>query len=293
MKLAFFRQRKASKSYNISMMPTTRRQVFKDILHLHFARIMYVGLILLAFSLPLHVVDLFEDVYVTGMVTGITDSTPQSEIEAIALGVASLKNTVALLKIPLYLVFAVGLSGVLRVLRQYCWIENVSVRRDFLLGVKQNSKQCVLLALVFAIINFISTYLINTSYVVGEQSYSVLLFLPVAIELLVVLPMVLLVCVCIPVYSNTFMQNIKLATSLMMKKYFKILFSSLLLSLPLVIISELGFYQNLVVRLIYSVLGGFLIIGFFLFIYNILDEQINGKYFPELVGRGITWDEED
>ena len=293
MKLTFFKQKKASENYSINMMPTTRKQVFNDIIHLQFARVIYVGLILLVFSLPLHIIDLFEDVYVTGMVANITDNNTQSEIEMISLGVVSLKNTIALIRIPLYLFFAVGLSGVLRILRQYCWIENVSIKHDFLLGIKQNLKQCLLLATVFSILNFLSTYLINTSYMVGEQNYSVFLFLPVAIEFLLILPMVLIICVCIPVYSNTFMQNIKVAASLMMKKYFKILFSSVLLSLPFVIISELGFYQNLVIRLIYSVLGGFFIIGFFLFTYNVMDEHINSKYFPELVGRGITWNEDN
>ena len=41
MKLTFFKQKKASENYNINMMPTTRKQVFNDIIHLQFARVIY------------------------------------------------------------------------------------------------------------------------------------------------------------------------------------------------------------------------------------------------------------
>lgn len=293
MKLNFFKQRKAAENYSINMMPTTRKQVFRDILHLHTARVFYIGLIFLAFSLPLHAFDLFEDIYVTSIGSNVNGEMTQTEIDAIAYSVVSIKNLFALIKIPLWIIFSIGFAGILRIVRQYCWIENVSLKHDFLIGIKQNFKQCTLTALLLSTANFVCTYLINMSYVVGDSNYSVLLFLPTALNYLILIPMILIVCVCIPIYSNTFMQNIKTAFALMMKKYFIILISSVAVVLPFVMISELGFYPNLIIRLIYSVLGGFIMIGYCLFIYNLMDEHINSKYFPDLVGRGTIWNEDD
>lgn len=275
------------------MMPTTRKQVFRDILHLHSARVFYIGLILLAFSLPLHALDLFEDIYITSISSNVNSDMAQADIDAIAYSVISIKNLFALIKIPLCIIFSIGFSGILRIVRQYCWIENVSLKHDFLIGIKQNFKQCALTALLLSIANFVCTYLINMSYVVGDSNYSVLLFLPAVLNYLILIPMILIVCVCIPIYSNTFMQNVKTALVLMMKKYFVILLLAVALVLPFVMMSELGFYPNLIIRLIYSIFGGFIMIGFCLFMYNLMDEHINSKYFPDLVGRGTIWNEDD
>lgn len=293
MKLNFFKQRKAAENYSINMMPTTRKQVFRDILHLHTARVFYIGLILLVFSLPLHVLDLFEDIYVTSISSNVNSDMAQADIDAIAYSVVSIKNLFALIKIPLWIIFSIGLAGVLRIVRQYCWIENVSLKHDFLIGIKQNFKLCALTTLLLSIANFVCTYLINMSYVVGDSNYSVLLFLPAALNYLILIPMILIVCVCIPIYSNTFMQNIKIAFVLMMKKYFNILLSSFVLVFPFVMMSELGFYSNLIIRLIYPVMGGFIMIGFCLFMYDLMDKYINSKHFPDLVGRGTIWNEDD
>ncbi len=293
MRFNFFKQKKASENYSINMMPTTRKQVFRDILHLHTARVFYIGLILLVFSLPLHALDLFENIYVTSISSNVNSNMAQADIDAIAYSVVSIKNLFALIKIPLLIIFSIGFSGLLRIVRQYCWIENVSLKHDFLIGIKQNFKQCALTALLLSTANFVCTYLINMSYVVGDSNYSVLLFLPAALNGLILIPMVLIVCVCIPIYSNTFMQNVKTALALMMKKYFIILLLAVALVLPFVMMSELGFYPNLIIRLMYSILGGFIMIGFCLFMYNLMDEHINSKYFSDLVGRGTIWNEDD
>lgn len=293
MKFNFFKQRKAAKNYSINMMPTTRKQVFRDILHLHTARIFYIGLMFLAFSLPLHLLDLFEDIYITSIGSNVNGEMTQTEINEVAYSVISIKNMFALIKIPLWIIFSIGFAGILRIVRQYCWIENVSLKHDFLIGIKQNFKQSILTALLLSVTNFVCTYLINTSYVVGDSSYSAILFLPMALNFLIIIPMILIVCVSIPIYSNTFIQNVKIALALMMKKYSIILLSSVVLVLPFMMISELGFYPNLIIRLIYSIFGGFIMIGYCLFIYNLMDKHINSKYFPDLVGRGTIWNEDD
>ena len=293
MKLNFFKQKRANKNYSINLMPTTRKQVLKDILHLHSARVFYIGLILLAFSLPLHTLDLFEDVYVTSLGSDVSSDMAQADIDAVAYSIVSIKNLFALIKIPLWMIFSIGFAGVLRIVRQYCWIENVSLKHDFRIGVKQNIKQCLISSFLFSTVNFVCTYLMNMSYVVGDGNFSVILFLPTALNLLIIMPTVLLICVCIPIYSNTFLQNVKISLALMMKRYFVVLISSVAVVLPFVMISELGFYPNLIIRLIYSVLGGFIMIGYCLFVYDLMDKYINSRYFPDLVGRGTIWNEDD
>lgn len=292
MRLNFFKQRKASSNYSIDMMPRTRKQVFKDICHLHLSKVFYIGLILLAFSLPIHIVDLTENILVVSLTENLSGVSSEAEINEIAYNVLALQNIVELIKIPLWLIFSIGLAGILRVVRQYCWIENVSIKHDFRIGVKQNAKQCVLVTLIFAFINYIANYLINNSYMVADQDYSVILFLPIAAEILIVLPIFFIIFVCISVYKNTFVQNLKVAITLLLNKYVIILLISSMGVLPLMVITELGFYPSLIIRLIYTLGGGFLLIGYCLFIYNVLDTYINIKYFPELVGKGTIWNEE-
>ncbi len=133
-----------SENYARSTLPSNRWQLGWDIFKTNFTKILLLNLILLLFAVPIIAIILFRSLNVSVM----ADTVPFASfftypyvgslsgyIESIQIR-ADLQSTVFL---PLAaIILAVGLSGVLYILRNMVWTEGVFVGSDFWRGVKNN-----------------------------------------------------------------------------------------------------------------------------------------------------------
>jgi hypothetical protein len=133
------------------MLPSTRWQSFSDIIKNRWSVLLRTGLILLLFALPLLIhatfvriaVYEFDLAYQEGMI-GAGEA--RSEI-------GQTLNAGNLMAIPLFLVFGIGLAGVLRIMRQLVWQESVFFGHDFKLGLKAHIREVVVGLLAIGISN--------------------------------------------------------------------------------------------------------------------------------------------
>ena len=105
--------KKRHTDYQPQMLPQNRKEVFWDVLKLHFWDFMVLGCIVLLFSLPLHLVAIGEDVLVGRIYAGLASAGPYQEGGYLTLlAISVLRAAVSTVLTPF---FAVGLSGILRI----------------------------------------------------------------------------------------------------------------------------------------------------------------------------------
>lgn len=275
--------KKASKDFEKSMLPQTRRAVFFDVVKLQWSKLLRLALILLISALPLLLIAVYEDTYI---LTAYED--PHILPETIPALIAPLHIFCAVLSFPCIVLFFLALSGVIRVVRQLAWEENVMMFPDFLVGLKQNWKQFLPAGLLFGLSYALAK--IGWHSALATQADSVWMQ-GVLLGLLIILiaPLVACCTVVIAIYDNSFWGNLKLAAYVYLKNPIKTV-GGMLLSFGLCAL--VWVIPNLQLHLIGAIpimmvftLG---LLGWTLFIYNQLDKHYNAQQYPELVGKGIN-----
>lgn len=279
----FRKTKKASKDFERSMLPQTRRAVFWDVVKLQWRKLLGIALIMLVSALPLLLIAVYEDSYI---LTAYEDSgIPQETIPAL---LAPLHIFCDVLSIPALIIFFLGLSGVIRVVRQLAWEENAMVLPDFMVGFRQNWKQFLPTGLLFSLGYVFAK--IGWYTALSAQAESAWLQ-GIALGLLIFLAAPLVACciVVIAVYQNNFWGNLKLATFVYLKSPLKAVGSMLLafgLSLAVWVIPHLQLHLIGSIPAVMAFTLGLL--GWMLFVFNQLDKHYNAEHYPELVGKGVN-----
>ncbi len=278
------RIRKRATDYTPEMLPQNRKEVFFDVIKLHFWDLMKLGLVLILFSLPLHLAAIGEDIVagsIYAQVQGESAELQQGGYITI-LAVKILRAAAGTVLTPL---FAVGLAGVLRVIRQYGWGENVFLATDIVKGVRQNWKQITGLQFLLGLIYTLSLCAqqladISTGAIVW------LLHIPMAVFVLVILPVAGYAAAGIPVYSTGLLSHFRAGLQMYIKSLFPTLLGvlcTMAIYLPLLIPN---LYIHIFGRVIATLLTPIALLGWCLFCYNQQDRYINPNQHPELIGKG-------
>lgn len=276
--------RKRATDYTPQMLPQNRKEVFFDVLKLHFWGLIKVGLIMLLFSLPLHLAAIAEDIVTGSIYAKILNATAEQQ-QGGYITILAVRVIRAVVSVVLTPFFAVGLAGVLRIVRQYCWGKNVFLATDFMKGVRQNWKQITGLQLLLGLIYTLSLLAQQLAYIsTGVAVW--LLHIPMAVFMLVILPVAGYAAAGIPVYSTSLFSHFRSG----MQIYIKSLFPSLLGVLCTMAIYFPLLIPNISVhifgRIIATLLTPIALLGWCLFCYNKQDKFINPDQHPELIGRG-------
>ncbi len=283
-----FKPKTSKKEYDSSMLPKNRKEVFFDVLKLHWGKFIMLGCLTLLFALPIHLCAIAED-FCQMQLYATLPTNPTEEQSASVLSSLIMLNLIKnALNIVFLIIFSIGFSGLARVIRQYCWGENVDFNHDFLLGIKQNSKQFALIALIAGIVSFVCNYLIQmSSTIVSSDIYEWLAIIPTALCAVFLIPIAgfaLVACTC---YENKLRHNLKIGRVCYFQNLWKTLLACIC-CLAIFFIQMLPFFWcHLIGRIIATLLIPEILLGWYLFALGRLDETVNKKLHPELVGKGI------
>ena len=121
------------RDFSIVDMPKNRWQVFLDIIKLHWRSILFIGVMLLLFSLPLYGFSLFIDFKKASLSIAFNDKKISEEVF-----INSIKNLefiyIAILPITL-IILSIGLAGIIRIIKRLCYIEPIFLFDDFKLVI--------------------------------------------------------------------------------------------------------------------------------------------------------------
>lgn len=272
--------KKAASDFTFAQLPHNRKEVFFDCLKLRFGTIVCCGLLLLLFALPLVATEIVYDVVQLDIYNGFVDGS-LTEAQA-SMYSGELQIYASLVQIVGWCVFAVGLSGIVRVLRQLIWGEPIFFWTDFKRGIKQNALRFVEVFAVAAIVNAASvacSAFLGGSFV-GYVPYGVLIFF--------VIPLGLFVLAQSAVYDVGLGKATTNALAFYGKRLWQtLLFTAISLLFALLHLMPISAVKYLLVSLCSVFLLPMYIMAWLLAACNAFDEIINKDKFPELYDRGV------
>lgn len=157
-----------SEGYARAQLPSNRWELFWDIFKGRFGKLVIVNLLVLIFCLPLIFMIFFR--YIA--LAGYGAMYPFSQSFGVGFGalpsmVGYSENIVFMVNMMVYLftpivfaIMAVGIAGGAYVIRNMVWTEGIFVANDFWRGIRQNIKQMLMIALVYAFVFYLSNAVI-------------------------------------------------------------------------------------------------------------------------------------
>lgn len=269
--------------FDAQMLPHNRREVFFDCLKMRYSVFVWAGLMLLLFALPILMLMLFRDAQVVGLYSAFASgSIAEKELSATLANYRVAFTASLLLLLP---IFAVGLAGVIRVLRQLIWGEGIYFAGDFKDGLKENAARYIFIFAVAAV--FILGYAVLESYF--SYSGNAVRYIIFAVIFIMIFPAGLYITTMTAVYNiklwacikNSFILYIRtfpvsaLFAALLLGAYFGLIF----IPIPLVKYAVL-------LLLIVFVLPLYLTLWLLYSCYT-FDRFINRKSFPEYIDKGV------
>ncbi len=282
-----FKSKSAKSDYTEAMLPHNRKQVFFDVFKLNWKQFLLFGLLIFLFSFPMHTLSFAEDMY-NSVITKDLHLLSEEEQLSVYFQLLGLENLRGFLNIFSFLILSAGLSGLIRVIRQYAWEENVVFSVDFFRGIKQNIGQMLLLGLTVGVINALSVFLYNLAIVNSEANgtASVVMLLLVGFSVFIGIPTAAYATVAAAIYSNKFHHNIIIGFTMLAKAPLKTYGMLICCFIPFIPQMLNNFYCHLIGRIIGCFFAPFVMLMWFLFAMNIFDKYVNEERFPALVGRG-------
>lgn len=276
----------AAKDYSENMLPSTHKEVFFDVISLHWFELLKLGVLLLLFFLPSVLLTVAGDIYESQMLNQMQGVT-QEEAQRMRMEIASFRASCSVWRIPLYMLFAIGFSGAIRLIRKFAHEEIPLFWHDIRKGIRQNCAQTMLLALLIGIQQAIGCYLWNIGTVTQSDALQFTTVAYWAIFAVAFMPLWAYMTVFISLYSNSFSQNLRLAVAL----YAKNLPKTLITLAVLCLVKAIAFVPFFICHLIGNVLGMLLLpismLMWMLLVFEQLDREIHPRFFPELVGKGL------
>ncbi len=262
------------------MLPHTRKEVFWDVVRLHWGTLLLCGTVLLLSALPLILTSVAESI----RIYSITQSDSMTPAEA-ADGLYAIENLYALLRFFFLLPMAVAVAGLARVIRQYAWEENVFFPFDFPKGIRQNIRQSLVIFLLAGSVCTVCTLLYNVLSYTADQSMDTFYWLLLVFLLLVILPISAYGLVCMSIYSEKTGKILKIAWIVTLKAPVKTALALLCCLSPCLLqwIPSFYFWGQLLA----CIAAPFMLLSWYLFALNRLDEHIHCAHYPDLVGRGL------
>ena len=279
------RTNSAKVDFQIGSLPQTRKEVFADVLKIHWRSFVGFAFLFVLFTLPFHLLGIKDDVIQMNIMQDFANMTAEQQQAAI-LQVLSVKNTSAVFNIASFVIFAVFLSGMIRVIRQYSWEENVFLGFDMMQGIKQNIGQFLPLSLIIGIANAFIAYAYNYLTLTTDSASVILLAMAVCAVILIGVPTLAYTLVSVSLYDNSLIGHIKLGAVMAFKTPFKSICMLALFLLPFSLAIVPNIACHVIGRLIGSLCLPVVLLAWYLFALDRFDEFVNKTKFPELVGRG-------
>lgn len=273
-------KQKASKTdFTEQQLPHNRREVFFDCLKLYWRKLLWIGLLLLAFSAPYLVADAVLATVRSGLHRMLVDgvlSAPEYAGQT-----AWLRLIEATVNIPCYMILCIGLSGAARVIRQMLWGEPLFFAKDFADGIKQNWRTFMLCGIAWGVM---SVYLA----VADAGQGGLVAYLPLGVAAIIVLPTALYMMSASAVYNIKLGKNIVNSFILYVKTPFVTWLFVLLLASS-VALDMIGFIAvRCISRILWiAVLLPLLMMLWQLVSYATFDRYINQQAYPEIYDKGV------
>jgi hypothetical protein len=263
-------------------LPSTYKQFFKFTYRTNLLLIFKTSLMLALFATPL-----LAALYArTRIITGLTES---SDTENLAANIMGFQGWYSFVLLAAFLVFSLGATGALFVMKKHIFNEGVIFMRDFFFGIKKNGIGNLAITFFYFGILALLNYFINLfTFQSDIPYYPILLVTFVLISVLLYMMWVLSIMIRI-IYTCPFRKLLKNSFLMVFAKLPINLLSLVTTAAPLIIVWAIGYAPVLYAfALAYvAILFGNSALVVALFNCYVFDELVNKKQFPEAYRKGL------
>lgn len=262
---------------DVSRLPHNRWQVFTDRLQTHFGKFILLGLLLLLFALPLFALRFFTDLLMSSLQESFHSAQITEQQFADTVKTMQLFSSVA--SVVGYVIFGIGVMGVIRHVRKMAWSEPTSFWYDFGIGIKQNRG---------GLWCFFAIGVLNAFASVCMQNYSgIVAVIPFCLQVLVFFPIILHIVVQLSIYNHKTWDLISTSSFIYAKTVpLSIVFSLLFNCYGLFDLIP-SFATKYLLKMAFVVLLPIALLGWFLYCCSALDKYVNRQSYPQIVDKGI------
>ncbi len=265
--------------FETSMLPHNRLELYFDVIHQQWRKLLGIGLLILLFALPLLLLSFGQELSIASL---------RNMVEAGKMEETALLN--ALLRVQLewgllYLIalplLFLGISGMATQYRSLLWEEPLFFWHDFRKGIKGGGFSMMGQGLLLAIF----LYAASAGFYALDDIFR---YVPLGLLFFFIFPASLQFVIQSPLYQDRFGGTLKNAILLAIKEApLSWLFSLLFLSPCFLLLVPNPFLRFGLVAVI--LVFGFPFIGLAFFDVGFwwLDKDINKKHYPELVDKGL------
>lgn len=170
----------AKRDFTYMDLPSTRRQMFFDCYKEQFSLIFRVGIVCFLLFIPIFVVWLMRDAYITNAFNSLEEQTSQN-VMAVYL---STNMVFGLFEFFAFMLFFTLFSGVVQIVRQLCWGEPVFFREDFSKGIRENAGSFAIVGAVAFFLKYLIYLMLNSDYFYILLGFLLGVFVPIGIWIL-------------------------------------------------------------------------------------------------------------
>ena len=275
------KQKFSSTDFGANNLPSTRKELFFDILKHKYKTLLLLGFVLFLFLLP----QFISNYIFTNLINRILND--QSLIADGVLndqGIAAYNSGIVIYgccHLLTFFIFFVGLSGAIRIIKLLAFNEGILFWDDFWIGIKQNFKQFSILSLILSG----SLFLFNITRIIGNPILNGIIY---GITFGLIIPFVFIAVVYSSVYSISTIKMLANSFALYIKNFVFLLLVPLFVLIYLTIdLIPLLFIAYLVKAIFIIFAAPILLIGLYLAILNSFDKFINEISHKELLNKGL------
>ena len=293
-----FKKKVAEADFNKSLLPHNRKEQFSFIFKNRKRELFYIGLLLFIFIIPIIVGFGFYNVLINILYNdyksasgGLTGDDLIKAYETYRTSYVMYTDIFSLAMIGGLIVFGIGVSGVIYLIRNLYWGELFFFKESFFKGIKQNALMVCLIFAIYGVINWLCIHI----FVLDINEW--LKVIPVIAQYVFILPLAVLMIYLCTIYKENYFTLLRIALIIFLKH----LPTMSLFSLMVLYFYSLLILPNVInyfsIAIIYPIFMVLIILieplalgAYFVTLSRFLDNMINQKNYPELVDKGLYKD---
>ena len=272
--------------FDSSLLPTTRRAQFKDILNHEYRTLLLLGMWLLIFAIPFIFLQSFSNIFIYTYLNKNGGGLTLEEAKSFELTVTIFKD---ILLIVTYMIFSIGLAGSIRIIRNLVYGEVIFFKNDFILGIKKYWKIALFNSFVFGLFKGstnVLSYLVNNY---GSYEYLHLLNgFAIGFFYILIIPIIYFAVSLSITYELTFLKTFTISLRFtLVNLLISLAFSSILFAMSFIYYIGILLVVDLILIISIVFICPLYILIWHLFVTSKFDKFINEKQFPAIYKKGL------
>lgn len=280
----------AFKDYSIDNLPSNRMEVFIDVIRNHWKTLFLIGLCLLLFMIPfltLEIIGEILNIQLIGM-----HQNKEIDSQSLSMYLQITYFLIGIAKTLMLMIFSLGISGSVRIIKKLIWAEGIEFLHDFKEGIRENWRKMIRLFLLIGIVSTVNSttpYILSQTTMLTELSYTALRSVLTSVSVLLLVPIAAFVFSQIVFYENRFLSMCINSIAFCGKTILSTYGLLAIICIPCAIVNH--FCNILVQILVYSfaavILLPLILMVWLLYSCYIFDRYVNPTFYPEIIDKGI------